>query len=67
VLGEAYDPLPPQVLIEPKGKLKDWRIRFVAGRLDPDYHTRPETLVITYGARRKEIVIGLEGNITDLK
>ena len=61
VLGEAYEPFPPQVLVDGPTR----RIRFAAGKLDPAYHTRPEVLVLRYGRRERKIVIGLEGNVTD--
>ena len=59
VLGENYEPFPPQVVVEGPTR----RIRFLGGRLDPAYHSRPEHLVLKYGRRTKEIVVGLEGNV----
>lgn len=71
VLAGTWDPLPPQVLVEPKegtkNKVRDWRIRFVGGRLDPAFHTQPEAITIAYGARRRRILIGLEGNVIENK
>ena len=58
VLGESYEPFAPLIQIEGKSK----RIYFLGGKLDPSRHSRPESIVLTYGKRRKEIVIGLEGN-----
>jgi prepilin-type N-terminal cleavage/methylation domain-containing protein len=59
VLGEAYEPFPAQVVVEGPSR----RIRYKNGRLDPEYHNRPETLVLHYGKRSRTIVIGIEGNI----
>jgi prepilin-type N-terminal cleavage/methylation domain-containing protein len=59
VLGEAYEPFPPQVLVGKPTR----RIRFLGGRLDPAYHSRPEVLTLTYGQRTRDIVIGLEGAV----
>jgi hypothetical protein len=42
---------------------KSRRIYFLNGKLDPTRHARSESLVLLFGRRRKEIVIGLEGNI----
>ena len=39
------------------------RIYYLNGKLDPTRHSRPESLVLLFGNRRKTIVIGLEGNI----
>ena len=59
VLGESYEPFAAQIRVEGKSR----RIYYLNGKLDPTRHTRPETIVLTYGKRRKEIVIGLEGNL----
>lgn len=59
VLGEAYEPFPPQVQVEGPTR----RIRFLGGKLDPAYHTRPEVLVLKFGSRTRQIVIGLEGSV----
>jgi len=59
VLGESYEPFPAQVLVEGPTR----RIRFLGGKLDPAYHSRPEPLILKYGRRTKEIVIGLEGGV----
>jgi hypothetical protein len=59
VLGEAYEPFPPQVLVEGPTR----RIRFLGGKLDPAYHSRPEVIVLKYGSRTRRIVIGLEGAV----
>jgi hypothetical protein len=67
VLGEAYEPFPPGIVV--LGPTR--RIRFVGGKLDPAYHTQPDTIVLRQGnmkdppRREKKIVIGLEGNVTD--
>jgi hypothetical protein len=60
VLGEAYEPLPPTVRVSSPRT----RIWFRDGRLDPAYHTLPETIILTYGKRTKTIVLGLEGNVS---
>jgi len=59
ILGEAYEPFPPQVLVEGRSR----RIYFLNGKLDPTRHSRPEPITLLFGQRKKEIVIGLEGNI----
>jgi hypothetical protein len=59
VLGESYEPFPPQVLVDGPTR----RIRYLQGKLDPAFHTRPETITLRYGQRVREIVIGLEGNV----
>ena len=59
VLGESYEPFAPLIQIEGKSK----RIHFLNGKLDPSRHSRSESIVLVYGKRRKEIVIGLEGNL----
>ena len=59
VLGETYEPFPPQVLVEGPTR----RIRFLGGRLDSAYHSRPETVVLKFGSRTRSIVIGLEGGV----
>ena len=59
VLGESYEPFAPLIRVEGKSR----RIYFLNGKLDPSRHSRPESLVLTFGKRRKEIVIGLEGNL----
>ena len=59
VLGESFEPFAAQIKVEGKSR----RIYFLNGKLDPTRHSRPETILLTYGKRRKEIVIGLEGNL----
>jgi len=60
VLGSEYQPFPTGVSVAGPTR----RIRFVNGKLDPAYHSRAETLVLRYGQRERNLVIGLEGNIT---
>lgn len=60
VLGETYEPFPAQVTVDGPTR----KIRFLEGKLDPNHHTRPETITIRYGKRVREITIGLEGNVT---
>lgn len=61
VLGENYEPFPPDVRV--RAEKKSNRIRYLGGKLDPAWHTTAQTIVLEYGKRRREIVIGLEGNI----
>lgn len=61
VLGEGGENFPPAIGIDGKTR----RIWFLGGKLDPSHHQRPETIVIVSGKKRREIVIGTEGNIID--
>jgi hypothetical protein len=59
VLVSDFQPFPAGVSVDGPTR----RIRFVNDKLDPAYHTGPESLVLRYGQRKREIVIGLEGNV----
>ncbi|MHC4923986.1 MAG: LamG-like jellyroll fold domain-containing protein [Planctomycetota bacterium] len=59
VLGSDIEAFPPQVQV--KGPTR--RIHFKGGKLDPQHHARPQTIVITQGKKRRTIVVGTEGNL----
>lgn len=59
VVGSDYTPFAEGVSIQGPTR----RIYFRNGKLDGSRHSRPETLILRYGQRERQIVVGMEGNV----